>query len=1064
MATTTTFTTSPEARASLVSPRSPVPAEDARPIYTIDQLIKRRAEELQDAPLLGYPRHGVVDFEEHSARAVDRYVDAAVAKLQSLGLPPVDPAIEKPPIIGILAQSGLHVVIAIMSLSRLGYAVFLISTRLASPAITQLLKMTDCHTVLTTRHFHPVLGEVQQERPIDLKPLFAHSDYYGKDAPSFSRACDPATETKKIAVIIHSSGSTGLPKPIYLTHGSCIAAFATNLGMRALIASPLFHSHGFYEVFRSIHSRKPIYLGNYAIPITRQSLMDMIDTVNPELCHLVPYMVKLLAESEEGVQSLAKVKLVLFGGSACPDDLGNRLVDQGVYLVANYGATETGRLMNSTRPPGDKDWNYLRMLPSAKPYVLMDEISPGLYECVALDGLKSKSTINSDNPPRSFRTRDLFIPHPTRPGLWKYACRLDDRFTLINGEKVLPLPIEGRIRQEEIVKEACVFGDGRSFPGVLVVKADRAAHLSDAEFLELLWPAVEDANSRAESFSRIPKELLVILPADVAYPRTDKGTFIRVPMYRQFEAEITAAYDSFENEKGGSLALSGVELEDFLLRRLKEQIGVELPSPETDFFAAGVDSLQCMQVWNLIKRELDLGGRQADLSQNVLYETGNVRGLAAHLTELKKGVKSTGEDELKKMEILVNKYSVFQPHVDRGAGDHQKETVVSNLVTGVTGGLGAHLLAQLASRPNVSAIWAMIRAPSDEAAAERLQRSLNARGLTLGPEEGSKVVPLACDLGRPDLGLDAAKLAQLRSTLTCTIHSAWAVNFNIPVQSFEDQHIKALHNLIQLGLSVPTSKPARFFFCSSVSAAGGSPRPGYVKEGPVTSPAYAQGTGYARSKYVAEHITLNAASAAGAPTRVLRVGQLVGDSKVGEWNATEGIPLMIQTAEILGALPALEEEMTWLPVDYAATAILELTNLTGPEMATSHDCLLSNPSLVYHVLNPKRFHWTRDMLPALASAGLKFDTLSTGQWMEKLRTSDRDAVRNPPIKLLDWFEGKYGTVERAVKTEILEYLTEETTRASVTLATLPDVTDARLIQKMIDSLREHWGSGTRNAA
>lgn len=66
--------------------------------------------------------------------------------------------------------------------------------------------------------------------------------------------------------------------------------------------------------------------------------MDMVDTVKPELFHVVPYMVKLIAESELGVKCLAKVKLVLFGGSACPDDLGDRLVAQGVNLVANYGS------------------------------------------------------------------------------------------------------------------------------------------------------------------------------------------------------------------------------------------------------------------------------------------------------------------------------------------------------------------------------------------------------------------------------------------------------------------------------------------------------------------------------------------------------------------------------------------------------------------------------------------------------------------------------------------------------------------------------------------------------
>lgn len=201
----------------------------------------------------------------------------------------------------------------------------------------------------------------------------------------------------------------------------------------------------------------------------------------------------------------------------------------------------------------------------------------------------------------------------------------------------------------------------------------------------------------------------------------------------------------------------------------------------------------------------------------------------------------------------------------------------------------------------------MVRATDDAAADGRIRNSLQTRGLQLNQGQMAKVIPVACDLSRPDLGLDPERLTQLLADLTCCIHSAWAVNFNIPVQSFEDQHIKATHNLIQMCLSVPTPKPARFFFCSSVSAAGGSPRPGIVLEGPVSSPAYAQRTGYARSKYVAEHITQNANKNASAPAQVLRVGQLVGDSRVGHWNTSEGIPMMMQTAVTLGALPALDE-------------------------------------------------------------------------------------------------------------------------------------------------------------
>jgi acyl-coenzyme A synthetase/AMP-(fatty) acid ligase len=236
-----------------------------------------------------------------------------------------------------VAQSGLHVIVTIIALNRLGYTTFLISTRLASPALVQLLTLADCRTVLTTPTYEPVLAEVSKEREIVTLPLIMHSDYYGKTAPVVTRAYDPESETKKVAVIIHSSGSTGLPKPIYLTNYSIVSAAAVHMNMRALLTSPLFHSHGFYEVFRSIYSKKPLYIYNYALPLTNQNVVKAVEYVKPEIFHTVPYVIKMVAESEEGIQTLTSIRLILYGGSSFPEDLGNQLVKRGVFLAANYG-------------------------------------------------------------------------------------------------------------------------------------------------------------------------------------------------------------------------------------------------------------------------------------------------------------------------------------------------------------------------------------------------------------------------------------------------------------------------------------------------------------------------------------------------------------------------------------------------------------------------------------------------------------------------------------------------------------------------------------------------------
>jgi hypothetical protein len=88
----------------------------------------------------------------------------------------------------------------------------------------------------------------------------------------------------------------------------------------------------------------------------------------------------------------------------------------------------------------------------------MRPVDSELHEAIVLDGHKSKAVSDSNDPPNSYHTSDLFVPHKTIPDAWKFFGRLDDRLTLLNGEKVLPLTIEGRIRQHALVKEAVIFG------------------------------------------------------------------------------------------------------------------------------------------------------------------------------------------------------------------------------------------------------------------------------------------------------------------------------------------------------------------------------------------------------------------------------------------------------------------------------------------------------------------------------------------------------------------------------------------------------------------------------
>lgn len=346
-------------------------------------------------------------------------------------------------------------------------------------------------------------------------------------------------------------------------------------------------------------------------------------------------------------------------------------------------------------------------------------------------------------------------------------------------------------------------------------------------------------------------------------------------------------------------------------------------------------------------------------------------------------------------------------------------------------------------------------APHHNLAHQRIIASLAGQGLS-PHHHSARFTALPADLSLPDLGLGLDVYDALRSTLTSVIHSAWAVNFTLNVGSFEAQHIAGLRNLLDICLSVPFSRPARLAFISSISAAAGTPTPATVPESLVELPEHAQNMGYARSKWVAEHIVHAAATATGMEARVLRSGQIIGDSVSGIWNGTEAIPLMFRAAVTLGALPALDENPSWLPVDKSAQSVLELCGLAASGNRTDgYFQLQDETNVVYHVQNPVTVRWTEDVLPALAAAGLKFEIVDQREWVKRLREGEQDPKINPTVKLLDFYANKYDNNKPGRSG--LAFDTRRTEERSKTIGDGYHVVDSGLIAKCVDSWRSEWG-------
>lgn len=259
----------------------------------------------------------------------------------------------------------------------------------------------------------------------------------------------------------------------------------------------------------------------------------------------------------------------------------------------------------------------------------------------------------------------------------------------------------------------------------------------------------------------------------------------------------------------------------------------------------------------------------------------------------------------------------------------------------------------------------------------------------------SKLTCLSTNLAVADLGLNQAEYGMIKASVTAIIHNAWSVNFNMNLESFEP-NVASVAHLLRLAQSAVNKDESRtFVFISSIAAVGGVRGaraeerfyPDFKEANPFN--------GYGQSKWVSEQICAETSQSA----RVLRVGQVAGDTKHGIWNPAEAIPAMVQSALTVGALPKLEggkNTLRWLPSDITAAVITDLTIL--PQSGQQ----------VFHVISPHTLTWNGDVLPAVEKAGIEVRIVPQGEWVRILGESDHDIETNPPYKLMEHFRQSYG--------------------------------------------------------
>ncbi|KAL0569047.1 Mycolipanoate synthase [Marasmius crinis-equi] len=302
-----------------------------------------------------------------------------------------------------------------------------------------------------------------------------------------------------------------------------------------------------------------------------------------------------------------------------------------------------------------------------------------------------------------------------------------------------------------------------------------------------------------------------------------------------------------------------------------------------------------------------------------------------------KGDPISVNDKIKLMQNLVTEYiSDFPNRASRRGGKAQRVV----LLTASTGHLGSYVLMSLVRDPTVAHIYTLNR-PGNTSPESRQRHVLSGCGLDASHVfDSQKVTWLKGDLTQAYLGLEENTLAEMKSRVTDVVHLAWRVDFNLELPAFTSS-LRGLRNLLDFAIE----SNARFMFASSVGVLANSPK-GVVTGVENVGPEAAGRIGYSESKWVGEKIILAASESTGLECTVVRVGQLCGSHSSGTWNIKEWFPTMVQVSSVIKVLPDDTRRVSWLPVDVAAQAMVDMLHCrvdTSPSspasiQALAHPC------------------------------------------------------------------------------------------------------------------------------
>jgi len=475
-----------------------------------------------------------------------------------------------------LGPNDLRYALLLPAVVKTGRKLLIPSDTVTDEGLKNLLQATDCKVWIRAQNdkVDPPSSLPPSLKKIELPSVEWCLDAFGHKHYHYEKSWDEGKWDE--ILVIHTSGTTGIPKPIYHTNGFYASGKARELGsihfprgimfdvwMGRSMLSPcppqwlggLYH-YVFFPVYQDTTCVVPpadctLFSANVMQKLVRMNVVDGF--FGP------PFTIGQLYANTEARQLLKNFQYIIYAGSALEQKIGDDLVEH-TKLVSAIGSTETG-IQITFLPVDRRLWYTHDFVPenghrmdrlegsgaaadgSDDMFELTLERStskdPSLFQSAFWNTLFKDRQVNIE-------TKELYSPIKDIDGRtrWVFNTRKDDLIKLKWLAKFHAGDIEKQIQQHPDVSSVFVGGQGRPTPYVIIEPKDGVLEKKAAEDLlnEIYAEVVSGSNKANSQDIRIPKETILVTKPGKPFKKSFKQTLMRKEIEKDYSVEIEEAY------------------------------------------------------------------------------------------------------------------------------------------------------------------------------------------------------------------------------------------------------------------------------------------------------------------------------------------------------------------------------------------------------------------------------------------------------------------------------------------------------------------------------------------